>query len=93
MSGRYQRLADLLELTGMLRARATGVTIDEIAERFEVSRRTAERMLSALRDRFPGIESDLCDGHKYWAIPREGALTAIEIPAEVAMLSRRVAEL
>ena len=30
MVERYQRLADLMELTGMLRARTTGVCIDEI---------------------------------------------------------------
>ena len=45
MSGRYQRLADLLELTGMLRARAAGITIGEIAERFEVGRRTADSVV------------------------------------------------
>jgi PAS domain-containing protein len=82
-----------MELTGMLRARTTGVSIDEVAEYFEVSRRTAERMLGTLRDRFPEVEPEMRDGHKYWSIPRSGRLTAIEFPEQVAILNRRVAEL
>jgi len=82
-----------MELTGMLRARITGVSIDEIAEHFEVSRRTAERMLGSLRDRFPEVEPEIRDGRKYWRIPRSATLMAIELPEEVAMLNRRVAEL
>jgi PAS domain S-box-containing protein len=93
LNDRYRRLTDLMELTGMLRARITGVSIEQICERFDVSRRTAERMLAALRDRFHEIESDLRDGQKYWSIPREGALTALELPSEIVMLSQCVAEL
>ncbi len=93
MVERYRRLADLMELTGMLRARTNGVCIDEIVEHFEISRRTAERMLGVLRDRFPELEPHLRDGHKYWTISRRGSLTVLELPAELAILHRRVAEL
>jgi hypothetical protein len=90
---RYQRAADLVELTGILQTTATGLTIDEISDRFEVSRRTAERMLGALRARFPELCPDLRSGRKYWKLPAYGHARAIQLPRTVDALSERIKQL
>ena len=66
MTGRYQRAVDLLELITLLQAGPTGFSIQQIADHFDVSRRTAERMLSALQRRFPELQHELRKGRKYW---------------------------
>lgn len=67
---RYGRLADLLRLALQMQGRADGLSIDDIRETFEVSRRTAERMRDAVRDAFPQIEEFLePDGRKRWRLP------------------------
>lgn len=93
MDGRYKRLVDLVELTGLLQTRASGLCVEQIAERFEVSRRTAERMLAALRDRFPGLEAEYRDGQKYWRLRCTSDAGPLELPEELEALSRRVVEL
>lgn len=63
---RYSRYADFLELLGMLQ-KPLGVTIKEVQEHFNISRRTAERMLECLLSVLPQVDeietSDLC---KHW---------------------------
>ena len=46
---RYERLGDLLRLAFTLAGTREGRTIDEVAQDFRVSRRTAERMLDVGR--------------------------------------------
>ena len=41
---RYSRVSDILDLAIYMSSKIQGVTINEIAERYNVSRRTAERM-------------------------------------------------
>ncbi|MFC6637387.1 hypothetical protein [Sulfitobacter sediminilitoris] len=53
---RYGRLTDLVRLALQMQGRADGLSLDDIGESYEVSRRTAERMRDALRDAFPQIE-------------------------------------
>ena len=53
---RHEKAANLLELARMLAATAEGLTLDEMAERLAVGRRTAERMRDAIRDVFPQLE-------------------------------------
>src|SRR4051812_14818282 len=53
---RQERASRLLELARMLASTAEGLTLDEIAERLGVGRRTAERMRDAVRDVFPQLE-------------------------------------
>ncbi|WP_333587858.1 helix-turn-helix transcriptional regulator [Phenylobacterium sp.] len=53
---RHEKAALLLELARALAATAEGLTLDEMAERIGVGRRTAERMRDALRDLFPQME-------------------------------------
>lgn len=64
---RYARLADFLELVGMLQ-RPLGITINEVQEHFNISRRTAERMLESIMSVLPQVDeievtTDLC---KHW---------------------------
>jgi predicted DNA-binding transcriptional regulator YafY len=53
---RHEKAGRLLELAQMLAATAEGLTLDEMAERLGVGRRTAERMRDAVRDLFPQLE-------------------------------------
>lgn len=93
MSGRYRRLVDLVELTGLLQSTTSGLSIDQIAERFEVSRRTAERMLEALRERFPALQPQLREGRKYWLLPSGEHGRPLLMPGELDQLALRVVEL
>ena len=43
----------LLHLARMFAAQSAGIGLDEIAEKFEVSRRTAERMRDVVAEVFP----------------------------------------
>jgi predicted DNA-binding transcriptional regulator YafY len=53
---RHEKAGQLLELARMLAATAEGLTLDEMAERLAVGRRTAERMRDAVREVFPQLE-------------------------------------
>lgn len=53
---RHEKAALLLELARALAATAEGLTLDEMADRMAVGRRTVERMRDALRDLFPQME-------------------------------------
>jgi len=53
---RHEKASQLLELARMLAGTAEGLTLDEMAERLGVGRRTAERMRDAVRDVFPQLE-------------------------------------
>ena len=64
---RYARLADFLELVGMLQ-RLLGVTINEVQEHFNISRRTAERMLESIMSVLPQVDEIevTTDLYKHW---------------------------
>src|SRR6185437_10863902 len=53
---RHEKAGQLLELARLLDSTAEGLTLDEMAERLGVGRRTAERMRDAVRDVFPQLE-------------------------------------
>lgn len=80
----------MLELTAMLEATSTGITLLQISERFDVSRRTAERMLGALRETQADIVSTSRDGRKYWRLPRPSRSGPLEFPSDIDALARRV---
>ena len=48
---------------------AAGITLDEIAARFAVSRRTAERMRDAVAEVFPQLEEIEGERPKRWRLP------------------------
>ena len=53
---RHEKASKLLELARLLASNAEGLTLDEMAERLGVGRRTAERMRDAVREVFPQLE-------------------------------------
>src|SRR5204863_155836 len=53
---RHEKAGRLLELARLLASTAEGLTLDEMAERLGVGRRTAERMRDAVREVFPQME-------------------------------------
>src|SRR5512140_1345917 len=55
-SMRHEKAGRLLELARLLASTAEGLTLDEMAERLDVGRRTAERMRDAVREVFPQLE-------------------------------------
>jgi predicted DNA-binding transcriptional regulator YafY len=53
---RHEKASKLLTLARLLAGSAEGLTLDEMCERLEVGRRTAERMRDAVREVFPQME-------------------------------------
>jgi predicted DNA-binding transcriptional regulator YafY len=70
----FEKAQQLLELATFVAARRAGVTLDDVGERFGISRRTAQRIMHALEAQFPDTESAFDeDGHKRWRL-QTGAL-------------------
>lgn len=64
---RYSRVSDILDLAVFMSSKSLGITINEIAKRYNVSRRTAERMRDSLTCIFPQIdEIETDDNQKHW---------------------------
>ena len=67
----YKKTEDLLELAVWMQSSREGVSISEIMNRFNVSRRTAERMRDMIRDHFIQTEEVIGDDrYKRWRIPQ-----------------------
>lgn len=60
---RFEKASVLIQLARLLAGTAEGMTFDEIAAAYSVSRRTAERLKAAVEVIFPQLET-LTDGHK-----------------------------
>lgn len=64
---RYSRVSDILDLAVFMSSKVQGVTIKDISDRYNVSRRTAERMRDSLTCIFPQIdEIETDDNQKHW---------------------------
>ena len=64
---RYSRVSDIIELATFMASKIQGITISDIQERYNVSRRTAERMRDSLTCIFPQIdEIETDDNKKHW---------------------------
>lgn len=64
---RYSRVSDIIDLATFMASRIQGISIQDIIERYNVSRRTAERMRDSLLNIFPQIiEIDTSGREKYW---------------------------
>ena len=91
---RYSRVSDILDLAIFMSSKIQGVTINEIAERYNVSRRTAERMRDSLTNIFPQVgEIETDDTQKHWgftnySISQLVAFTPKEL-ANIEQLQRR----
>lgn len=86
----FAKARDLIQLALLMRGRALGVTIEEIADAFAVSRRTAERMRDAVIDLFGDVEVTDDDARRrHWRLgPTNGLASLVGITAdEMASLS------
>ena len=91
---RYSRVSDILDLAIFMSSKIQGVTVNEISERYNVSRRTAERMRDSLTCIFPSIDEIETDGtQKHWGFTNYSisnliTFTSKEI-ANIEQLQRR----
>jgi predicted DNA-binding transcriptional regulator YafY len=70
----FEKAQQLLELATFVASHRAGVTLDDVGERFGISKRTSQRILHALEAQFPDTESGFDeDGHKRWRL-QTGAL-------------------
>lgn len=99
---RFSRLEELLELALDLQGSLSGVTLDDIMSRFDVSRRTATRMLTSVRRAVGEAQFEYetgDDGRKRWKLVRPAVsglfrLTAADLSAldRAARLAEREGE-
>ena len=89
---RYSRNTDILELAFAMASRPQGITIKEIEEEYNVSRRTAERMRDSLMLVFPQIEELEIDEQyntKHWGFTNHSILPLISFtPKEIANIEQ-----
>lgn len=95
---RYSRISDILDLAMFMASRIIGVTINEIADRYNVSRRTAERMRDSITCIFPQVDViETEDKQKHWgftnySISHLVSFSSKEI-ANIEQLQRRTTNL
>lgn len=87
---RYSRVSDILDLAIYMASKVQGVTLADIAERYNVSRRTAERMRDSLTNIFPQVdEIETDDIQKHWGFINYSINPLISFsPKEVANLEQ-----
>jgi len=87
---RYSRVSDILDLAIFMSSRIQGVTLNEIAERYNVSRRTAERMRDSLTCIFPQVdEIETNDSQKHWGFTNYSLSQLISFtPKELANIEQ-----
>ena len=79
----YEKTYDLLDLAVWMQSTREGVSLNDIAEKYQVSRRTAERMRDMIITRFPQAEEIICENNqKRWYIP-QGTLKVLETAKEL----------
>ncbi len=88
---RYSRVTDILDLAVFIASKVQGVTINEIAERYNVSRRTAERMRDSILNTFPQVDEldGIEDNQKHWGFTNYSISPLISFtPKEVANIEQ-----
>ena len=87
---RYSRLTDIIDLATFMASKPMGVTINEIIERYNVSRRTAERMRDSLLNAFSQVdEIETTDTQKHWGFINYSVSQLISFtPKEIANLEQ-----
>jgi len=91
----FRKAEQLLTLATLVASRHAGATLDDVVERFEISKRTAQRMLRELEMQFPDTTVTIGgDGHKRWHLP-SGALRDLMslYPEELAALDLAIESL
>ena len=88
---RYSRVSDILDLMTFILSRVQGVTLGDIMERYNVSRRTAERMRDSLLNIFPDFEEldYIQDDYKHWGFSNRAYSRLVSFnPEEIANLEQ-----
>lgn len=87
---RYSRISDILDLAIFMSSKVQGITLNEIAQRYNVSRRTAERMRDSLTCIFPQVdEIETPDNQKHWGFINYSISSLINFsPKEVANIEQ-----
>ncbi len=76
--GRYTKLQNILKLITTMQAKTGGITLRDIQDEIEVSRRTAERLRDVLMAELPIEELENFSGReKHWGFRRSGYLKEI----------------
>lgn len=87
---RYSRVSDIIDLATYMASKVQGITISDIMQRYNVSRRTAERMRDSLLNIFPEIdEIETNDTLKHWGFTNNIISSLINFqPKEIANLEQ-----
>ena len=85
---RYSRISDILNLITLMQSKVLGVTLSDIVEELNVSRRTAERLRDAIIDILPQInEIETIGKEKHWGFTSGYMNEIINFtPDEIAIL-------
>jgi predicted DNA-binding transcriptional regulator YafY len=79
----YWKAEQLLALATLVAARHGGVTLDDVIDRFKISRRTAQRMLRALEAQFTDTTTFTDEeGRKRWRLPSGALRDLMSLSAE-----------
>ena len=79
----YLKADQLMQLATLMSSRHRGVTLDQVKEEFEVSHRTAQRMMRAIEQQFPEVQTSNDEqGHKRWRIGEITFKDLITVKAE-----------
>ena len=90
----YEKTEQLLDLAIMMQGNREGVSLNDICKKFDVSRRTAERMRDLIKDRFLQTKETMDDyGFKRWHIPQGTLRDFIQFSAEEVTLLEKLREL
>ena len=80
---RYERLTDIVKLAVLMQGRHTGVTLDEMEARFDVSRKTAERMRDAVEKAFGPLElAESDDNRNHWRLRSDAVRRLVPLSTE-----------
>lgn len=79
----YEKMYDLFDLAFMMQESSIGVSLEDIEQKYNVSRRTAERMRNALLTYFPQMEEvETGERTKRWRITQRSLNSFISFSAE-----------
>ncbi len=79
----YEKTHNIFDLAIRMQSSAEGISIAEIMQQFNVSRRTAERMRNFIRERFPQLTETIGEHSvKHWHLPYGALKNYISFSAE-----------
>jgi predicted DNA-binding transcriptional regulator YafY len=84
----FGKAEQLIALASLAAARHAGISLDDVVDRFSISKRTAQRMLRALEAQFPDASTSIDDeGRKRWRLPSAPLRDLMSLtPEELAAL-------